>query len=150
MKKTNLALMVGVLAVAILLTGCKVNPTAAPRPTSPNVIRETSEGGTEEIPGVVIPDDVPLPEGIYNLEVNRDQTVITFRIDGGIEPLVAFFAEELALLGWTPMRSPDNVIGAIGTMSRQNDAGDKIAINLQYNQIGDFTTVYITITRISK
>ena len=157
MKKSRVFLVFLVMALALLAAGCKIKPKSSPTPTSPTIIRATEPGdgdgdgveATDDGGGIVIPADVPLPEGLYNLEVNINGTVIQFQIDGGIEALHEFYAAIFPDYGWGPYGAGDNVIGAIGTMSRQNEAGDILTINMQYNPPGDITIVYITINRVS-
>jgi hypothetical protein len=42
---------------------------------------------------------------------------------------------------------PDNAIGSIGTMLRENAAGDRLAINMQANELGGFVILDISISR---
>jgi len=43
--------------------------------------------------------------------------------------------------------SPDNAVEAIATMLRKNEAGDRLAINMQTNELGGFIRLTITISR---
>jgi len=43
---------------------------------------------------------------------------------------------------------PDNVMGSIGTMLRENTAGDRLAINMQGNDLGGFVRLTVSISRV--
>ncbi len=160
MKRATIFTIVGIILLSMILTGCKIKPTAAPRNTS-IVIRATSvddpgaggtpdptgEGGETEVVGIVVPADIPLPDGIYNLVVMREGTQIEFRIDGNMEDVHAYFAEELPKYGWEETRTPDSVVGSMGSMVRENANGDRLSVDMQFNQIGDFVVIKIAISR---
>ncbi len=94
-----------------------------------------------------VPEDVPVIDGYRNLEVKSDGTNVSYAVDGVIETIVAFYQEELPKMGWEPTRSPDNVLGAMATMSRENANQDRITFSLQYNPMGEFVVVRIVILR---
>jgi hypothetical protein len=43
--------------------------------------------------------------------------------------------------------TPDNTVGAIDKMLRENDDGDRLAIDIQANELGGFVCLIITISR---
>ena len=106
-----------------------------------------SEGPRVDTQGEAVPDDVPMIPGAYNLDVFSGGTQINFRVDGSVEAVMEYYAIELEAEGWMPTRAPDSAIGVIGSMSRQNEAGDLVSLNLSYNSNGDFVTVAIAVSR---
>jgi hypothetical protein len=105
-----------------------------------------AETGSEGLTGGV-PEDVPIMEGNYELQVTPDGGNLSYKIDAEHEDVVAFYQAELEKLGWEMTRSPDNVVGAMATMGRTNENGDRVTLNLQYNPVGKFTVVRIVVLR---
>ncbi len=107
----------------------------------------------EEPPPVVedsgsVPDDVPVMDGAYQLQVTRSGKNVLYQVDASIEEVVAFYQEELPKFEWELAGPPDNAIGSIGTMLRENTTGDRLAINMQYNKLGGFVRLTITVSRV--
>ena len=132
------------LLSALVLTGCfggggQGDPNATPT--------TVSEGPRTDAQGQAVPDDLPVIPGAYNLDVFSNGTQVNFRVDGSIENVMDYYVGALEENGWMPTRAPDNAIGVTGTMSRQNEAGDSISLNMSYNGNGDFVTVLIAISR---
>lgn len=94
-----------------------------------------------------VPEDVPVMSGAYNLQVIRDASQVNYQVDGDIETAMAFYEENLPLSGWTNVIGADSAVGAIGSMSRENEAGDILSINMSYNQNGNFVILQIAISR---
>ncbi len=94
-----------------------------------------------------VPDDVPVMDGYRNLDVKSDGSNVAYAVDGDIETVVTFYQEELAKLGWEPTRSPDNVLGTMATLARENANKDRITFSLQYNPMGEFVVVRIVVLR---
>ena len=155
MKRIIVLAALGMLLLA--LTGCRVRPTAAPRETSAYVVAGETEVGDDpegtgeatdsEPSGPVVPADIPLPQGIYELQVMREGAQIEFRVDGTLEDVTAFFQAELPQYGWEETRTPDAVVGSMGSIVRVNENGDTLSINLQFNQFGNYCSVQINISR---
>lgn len=120
-------------------------------PPSPAVEESVPESGEEpESAPPVEPEgdttaDVPMPDGAY--QVQKGKTSILYQVDGSIEDVVTFYQDELPGYGWEMAGPPDNAISNIATMLRKNEAGDRLAINMQYNNVGDFVRVTVTISR---
>lgn len=125
-------------------TGGQVEGTSAP----------IDEPDASEIPTYVptveaqVPEDVPIMEGAYRLQVVRDGTNVVYQIDSTIEEVATYYQEELPNYDWEIGRAPDNIIGSIATMLRFNPAGDRLAINMQANEVGGFVRLTLTISRI--
>ena len=109
-----------------------------------------SDSGEEPPPDVAvtggIPDNVPVMDGVYQLQAGRTGKNVIYQIDASVEEVVAFYQEELPKFEWELAGLPDIAIGSIGTMLRENAAGDRLAINMQANELGGFVRLIITIS----
>lgn len=94
------------------------------------------------------PEDIPIMEGAYDVQSVRKGQIVTFQIDSEIQAVVKYYQDELPNYGWDIQGPPDSAIGSIATMSRENEAGDTLAINMQYNQLGGFVKVQLTLARV--
>jgi hypothetical protein len=104
----------------------------------------------DESPQVVevsggVPADVPVMDGAYQLQAGRSGKNVSYQIDAAVEDVVSFYQEELPKFEWEMAGTPDNAIGSIGTMLRENAAGDRLAINMQANERGGFVILNISI-----
>lgn len=107
----------------------------------------------EEPPPVVedsggVPDDVPVMDGAYQLQATRSGKNVIYQVDASVEEVVAFYQEELPQFEWEMAGPPDNAIGSIGTMLRENAAGDRLTINMQGNDLGGFVRLIISVSRV--
>ncbi|MEW6716709.1 MAG: hypothetical protein AB1345_04285 [Chloroflexota bacterium] len=140
------------IILAVSLVACISRPTPTPRPISSPQEGETGEtsgeGGGQPATLNQVPEDIPLPEGYYSLQVMRNGTQIFFKVDGIIEDVLTFYQGALPEAGWTVMGPPDNAVGAIATMYRENEKGEKISLNMQYNQLANFVSVNIAVQRV--
>ena len=164
MKKPVLILVIAGLLLAFLVSACgggKTAPTANPpvssgggstEPTGSSSVEPANTQPTAEpaSPAQRIPEDLPIMEGATNLDVVSDGSNVKYQIEGDVNTVMTFYQENLPQFGWEPTRSPDSAIGAIGTMSRQNTAGDKLSVNMQYNKNGGFVIVQIAMVRSQK
>lgn len=96
-----------------------------------------------------VPEDVPIMEGANKLQVVRKGTNVVYQVDGTVQDLVSFYQDELPNYGWEMAGPPDSAIGAIATMLRENAAGERLAINMQANEVGGFVRLTITIARVN-
>jgi hypothetical protein len=94
-----------------------------------------------------VPEDVPIMDGAYELQAGRSGKNVVYQIDATVQDVVAFYQGVLADYGWEMAGPPDNAVGAIGTMLRENAIGDRLAINMQRNEVGGFVRLSITISR---
>jgi hypothetical protein len=94
-----------------------------------------------------VPEDVPIMEGATNLQVTRGGTNIKYQVDGVIDDVVRFYQEQLPNFGWESAGNPDTQAGKIASMLRINEAGDRISINMQHNELGGFVVVTVTLAR---
>ncbi len=156
MKRFGWMLLLVGLATMLAACGLKPKPTPKPTPVVPASTESTTSSGGEAATapaaesGPQIPDDVPVMPGAYKLQVLRHGTQIVYQVDGTIEDVIAFYQQELEALGWQMAGPPDNAVGSIATMLRENQAGDKMSINLQYNPLGNFVSVNIAVVRASE
>jgi hypothetical protein len=161
-------LIVGIiLMLALLIVSCSSPSTsAASNPsieTEEVVVDQTDQTdqpqavGTDESQSAVsedpakpdnsVPEDVPIMSGSRKLDVSNGGTNISYEVDGTIEDVVTFYQDELPNFGWEMTRTPDNVLGAMATMARTNEKGDRMTFSLQYNSIAQFVVIRIFITR---
>ena len=94
-----------------------------------------------------VPDDIPIMEGSYDLQASSTGNNVSYQVDATVEEVVLFYQEDLPNFGWELAGPPDNAIGTIGTMLRENAAGDRLAINMQFNQVGGFVRLNMRINR---
>ena len=124
-------------------------PTKAPEtveevaPESGEAAEPVPDEPVEESPG----EDVPIMEAGYQVQKSRSGNNITYQVDGTIEDVMTYYQEELPNYNWEMSGPPDNAISNIATMLRQNAAGDRLAINMQFNELGNFVRLSITISR---
>lgn len=118
---------------------------------TPTPVKE-SEAGEDtqpvEFEKSSFPEDVPIMDGAYKLQAVRKGLNVVYQVEGTIQDVVSFYQDELPNYGWEIAGPPDSAIGAIATMLRENAAGDRLAINMQANEIGGFIRLTITITRV--
>ena len=94
-----------------------------------------------------VPDDFPIMDGSYDLQSASSGNNVSYQVDATVDDVVLFYQEELPAFGWELAGPPDNAIGTIGTMLRENAAGDRLAINLHFNQVGGFVRLMMRINR---
>ena len=91
--------------------------------------------------------DVPIPEDAYKFQSMRGGSSATYQVDMDIDELVSWYQEELPKFGWELAGPPDSAVGAMGTMLRENEAGDRLTINMQANVNAGFVSVIIQVIR---
>lgn len=159
MRKTNLTLLLGVMVVIILITGACLprrqstsQPTASTGQSSTGGSQssgsesgggETSPQASSNIEGV--PEDVPIMQGAYKVQVARGGANVVYQVDTDIQTVVQFYQDQLPGMGWEMAGPPDNVVGSIATMLRQNEDGERMTVNMQENSIGGFVQVTIAV-----
>jgi hypothetical protein len=92
-------------------------------------------------------DDVPIMDSGYRIQKGRSGENIVYHVDATIEEVLTYYQEELPNYDWEMAGPPDNAISAIATMLRENADGDRLAINMQANELGGFVIITITISR---
>ena len=165
MNKKLFLLSVLFMIIAITVAGCSGGATEAadnggqggeqaPTDTAPpettDGSTEPEDGGLSDPAGDLVPEDVPVLDGAYNLDVIRGGTQIDYTVDTDVETAMALLQEALTALGWMETRSPDTAMGNIGLMTRANEAKDTLSVNLSYNGNGGFTNISIAISRESQ
>ena len=123
-----------------------VETTAPVNETQPaGVDAETENEAPLETPGV--PNDIPVMEGAYKLQVARAGAYVIYQVDGAIEDVVTFYQQDLTNFGWQKVSSPDTALGAMATLLRENDAGDRLSISMQKNDLGGFVSITVAVQR---
>jgi hypothetical protein len=132
----------------------QVAATATSSETEPEAAEEVApETGEEQEPAPVVVeeegkgDDVPIMEAGYQVQISRSGNNVNYQVDGTIEEVLTFYQEELPKFGWEMAGPPDNAISNIATMLRENADGDRLAVNMQYNELGGFIILTITVSR---
>ena len=172
-KKIALLLLLG-SALLLFTTACQPDPTPPPdgpaepvvQPTHPTA-GDSSTGETVEEPSGEVPDvpdanpeptevsldeaglaeDIPIPDEAYKLQIMRKGSSATFQVDSTIEEVVSWYQEELPKVGWDFAGPPDSDVGAIATMLRENEGGDRLTINMQANELAGFVSVTVLVIR---
>ena len=163
MKIGKFSILLVIIGAVITITACSpsrvrvedydgVVPTAAI--TEPEVPEEAApEPVEEEEPALVVEkeskglDDVPIMESGYQVQKGRTGKNVVYQVDSSIDEVVTFYQEELPSHNWELAGPPDNAVGSIATMLRENADGDRLAINMQANELGGFVRITITISR---
>ena len=132
----------------------QVAKTATSSESEPEAVEEVApETGEEQEPAPVVVeeegkgDDVPIMEAGYQVQISRSGNNVNYQVDGTIEEVLTFYQEELPKFGWEMAGPPDNAISNIATMLRENADGDRLAVNMQYNELGGFIILTITVSR---
>jgi len=162
-KHTLLYLTIWLIFLGLLASACQ--PSRRPVPTEAGAPpaatespaeepQETEPAGGEAAPqteappsGSEIPEDVPIPDSAYELQVSRKGSFVQYKIDGEIADVVTFYQQQLPEQGWQEGRAPDISQTRMGTMLREKENGDRIAINMQKNDLGGFVFVTMTLHR---
>ena len=150
-------------ALLIILSACSpsrisvdeynhVTPGAAT--PEPQITEEVvSEADTAEEPAPVEEDqgngldDVPIMDGAYQVQKGRTGKNVVYQVDSTIDEVVIYYQGELPNHEWEMAGPADNAVASIATMLRENAAGDRLAINMQRNDLGGFVRITITISR---
>lgn len=161
--------LIFVLVLSWLLGACSPEPTPPPLPTSageqgaggqPQATEPSSgaegggeetgsqeEGGSEAPTEAPVASSIPIPEAAYNVHYSRGGESVQFTVDGDIDSVLTFFQEELPNYGWEMAGPPDNAVGVIATMLRENEAGDRLTVNMQENSDAGFVQVTVQVAR---
>ena len=155
------------IVVLVLTTACKPTIKITERPTSPpsgsssggsatqptggesQPVGETGTGGESDqaVSPSGVPADIPVMDEAYSLQVMRAGDNIAYKVDNTMDEVVTFYQEQMPGAGWQESTSPDTIVASIASLVRVNDAGDRVVINLQSNELGGFVTVSILVTR---
>ena len=163
----NLAVLIA--AVLLILSACspsrisveEYNKAQGVSPTSvPEEVQETEEVFDEPDSGSEVgeplpvaqvigdtPEDVPIMDAGYDVLAGASGRNVVYLVNATIDETVAFYQAELPKHGWEMAGPPDNAIKSIGTMLRENAVGDRLAINLQRNELDGVVRLTITISR---
>ncbi len=93
-----------------------------------------------------VPEDVPVMPDAYELQIPNAVTIY-YKVDLPLKDVVAFYQDELTNYGWDQPKNPDSAVGAMAQMARSKSDGDRITFSIQYNPVGEFTVVQISLTR---
>ena len=130
----------------------QVTPGAAttvpevPEESAPEPVEDQGPAPVEEDEGNNL-EDVPIMDEAYKVQKGRSGKNVVYQVDASIEEVLTYYQEILPNYEWELAGPPDNAVAAIATMLRENAAGDRLAINMQANELGGFVIVNITISR---
>jgi len=93
-----------------------------------------------------VPEDVPIMPDAYELKVPNEFTIY-YKVNIPLQDVVTFYNEELPNYGWDEPKYPDSAVGAMAQMARSKPDKDRITFSIQYNPVGEFTVVQISLTR---
>jgi PBP1b-binding outer membrane lipoprotein LpoB len=143
-------LLTMVVTLVLLLVGCSNSQTTTAPVENPVTTQESvaptevSAETTQEPSGV--PEDVPIYPDSTDVQV-PNQNNVAYKANASIEDVGTFYQTELPNYGWDVLKNPDSIVGNMAQISRSNADGDRIALSLQYNPVGEFTVVQIYLTR---
>jgi len=126
--------------------GAATTEPEAPEESVPEPVEDQGPAPVEEDEGNNL-DDVPIMDEAYQVQKGRSGKNVVYQVDASIEEVVTYYQEVLPNYEWELAGPPDNAVASIATMLRENAAGDRLAINLQANELGGFVRVNITISR---
>jgi len=143
-------LIILVLTLLIMLVGCSKGQTTTapvenPAPTEETVTETELPGEVTQAPSGV-PVDVPIYPDSTDVQV-ANQNNVAYKANASIEDVGIYYQTELPNYGWDVLKNPDSIVGNMAQISRSNANGDRIALSLQYNPVGEFTVIQIYITR---
>ena len=111
------------------------------------VVPEEPEPAPDEVEEESRGDDVPIIEGATQVQISRTGNNINYQVEGTVDDVMTFYQVELPDYGWEMAGPPDNAVANIATMLRENTAGDRLAINMQFNELGGFVILTISVSR---
>lgn len=126
--------------------GAATTEPEAPEESVPEPVEDQGPAPVEEDEGNNL-DDVPIMDEAYKVQKGRSGKNVVYQVDASIEEVVTYYQEILPNYEWELAGPPDNAVAAIATMLRENAAGDRLAINMQANELGGFVIVNITLSR---
>lgn len=126
--------------------GAATTEPEAPEESAPEPVEDQGPAPVEEDEGNNL-EDVPIMDEAYKVQKGRSGKNVVYQVDASIEEVVTYYQEILPNYEWELAGPPDNAVAAIATMLRENAAGDRLAINMQANELGGFVIVNITISR---
>lgn len=163
MSKISRGFLWGLLLIVLMFVAA-CSPKAKPVPTAgqgageagaaseqvletqpAGVSGDTGNAAAQKTPQV--PEDVPVMDGAYKLQVARAGAYVIFQVDGSIDDVVTFYEAELPNYGWHKVSSPDTITGSTASILRENEAGDKLNLYMQRNDLGDFVSITIAVQR---
>ncbi|HZD55179.1 MAG TPA: hypothetical protein VE136_00530 [Anaerolineales bacterium] len=158
--KRNLFVIIGmVLAVWLMVAACSPRPQTTPQETQPSAqpaaaTQAPQTGGQAASEGTApgastgesgIREDIPIMEAARNVQASRGGQTVVYEADGDIDTVVNFYKEQLPNYGWEMAGPPDTSLPAIATMLRENEAGERMTINMAGNTLGGFVKVTISV-----
>ena len=163
MKIGKFSILLVIISTLFIISACspsrvlveeydQVTPGAAttvpevPEESAPEPVEDQGPAPVEEDEGNNL-DDVPIMDEAYKVQKGRSGKNVVYQVDASIEEVLTYYQEILPNYEWEIAGPPDNAVAAIATMLRENAAGDRLAINMQANELGGFVRVNITISR---
>lgn len=149
-SKRILLILTTIVILAVFLVAC-TKSTEVTEPEQNQVV--TQQGSTTiqktSVPTnepLGVPDDVPVMPDAYEIKIPNEFTIY-YKVDLPLQDVVTFLNEELTNYGWEQPKHPDSAVGAMAQMARSKENGDRITFSIQYNPVGEFTVVQISLTR---
>ncbi|MEJ2262034.1 MAG: hypothetical protein P8X95_01215 [Anaerolineales bacterium] len=156
--KRNLFIIIGIVLIALLIaTACSSQPQPPPQtqesaqPAATQASQTGGEGGDGgeasggSTGGSEVREDIPIMQGAKNIQASRGGQTVIYEADGEIDAVVNFYEEELPKFGWEMAGPPDTALASIATMLRENQAGERMTINMAGNKLGGFVKVTISV-----
>jgi hypothetical protein len=151
MKSTRILLILTTIFIlAVFLVACSKS-TAVTEPLQNQTVTQQESTTVQEtsVPTnepLGVPEDVPVMPDAYDLQIPNEFTIY-YKVALPLQDVVTFYNEELPNYGWQQPKHPDSAVGAMAQMARSKENGDRITFSIQYNPVGEFTVVQISLTR---
>ncbi len=132
-----------IVLILLILTAC--GPKAEAGPSDEQIASGTA---TAEVMQAAMPDDLPIPEGAFNMKLAANNTYISFEVLGPIEDVSAYYKEALIAEGWEKINnSNEEPMGGAVTLLRSKPTKN-VSITIQ--SIPESENVRVLITVIGK
>ncbi len=130
-----------------LLAACGGSATTEPASASGGVTSTQAEAPTQVLSAEQrVPEDIPIPEGASNLQVDSRGKTFTFSVAMPVPELIDYFVTELTALGWETTGGSESMIGLGGTVVRRKGA-DRVTVTMNGNPNTDDVFVQINLAR---
>jgi len=149
-SKRIFLLLIAITVLLVLLVACSKGTTVS----EPGANQGETQESLPPTQGTIIPtkaplgvpEDVPILPDAYDLKVPNEFTIY-YKVDLPLQDVVTFYNEELPNYGWDEPKYPDSAVGAMAQMARSKPDKDRITFSIQFNPVGEFTVVQISLTR---
>ena len=140
--KKNIFLILSLMAL-LVLSAC--GPKAVEGPSDAQIASGTA---TAEVMQAGLPEDLPIPDGAFNMKMAANNTYISFEVLGPIDVVSAYYKEALIAESWEKINnSNEEPMGGAVTLLRSKP---KKNVSITIQSIPESENVRVLITVIGK